>query len=94
MSVDTDTQWAYWDGVRRLLTENHDYLHSRVENPQGEGVPNDNCDDSRAWIRKGEESMIERCGVCMEKLGCAGTFPAKKPASGSIPMLDGFAVDR
>ena len=34
--------------------------------------------------------MIERCGVSMEKLGCKGTFPTKKPEDGSVPMWNYF----
>ena len=90
MNVDTDTQWAYWDGVRKFIAENHDYLQGQIGNPHGEEAPNKKYYDSRVWTRKGEESMAERCGLSMDKLGCTGTYPAKKPVSGSIPMLNGF----
>merc|ERR1712031_109921 len=29
MNIDTDTQWAFWDGVRKYEAENHDYLRAR-----------------------------------------------------------------
>lgn len=86
MNVDTDTQWAYWDGTRAFVAENHDYLQGQIGNPKGPDAPNKKFYDPRVWIRKAEESMIERCGVSMTKLGCKDTFPAKKPESGSLPI--------
>ena len=35
MNIDTDTQWAYWDGVRKYEAENHDYLQAQIGNPDG-----------------------------------------------------------
>jgi hypothetical protein len=28
-NIDTDTQWAYWDGVRKFESKNRDYLQVR-----------------------------------------------------------------
>ncbi|KAL9188599.1 hypothetical protein ACHAXT_006977 [Thalassiosira profunda] len=86
MNVDTDTQWSYWDGARAFIAENHDYLQGQIGNPKGPDAPNKKFYDPRVWIRKAEESMVERCGVSMEKLGCKGTYPTKKPESGSLPI--------
>jgi len=88
MNVDTDTQWAYWDGTRAFVAANHDYLQGQIGNPKGPDAPNKKFYDPRVWIRKAEESMIERCGVSMEKLGCKDTFPVKKPESGSLPIYN------
>jgi len=86
MNVDTDTQWAYWDGLRKFEAENRDYLQGQIGNPKGPDAPNKKYYDPRVWIRKAEEAMIERVGVSMEKLGSKDTFPVSKPASGSIPV--------
>ena len=86
MNVDTDTQWAYWDGLRKFEVANRDYLQGQIGNPKGPDAPNKKYYDPRVWIRKAEESMIERCGVSMEKLGCKDTFPTKKPTDGSLPV--------
>jgi fructose-bisphosphate aldolase class II len=88
MNVDTDTQWSYWDGTRAFVAENHDYLQGQIGNPKGPDAPNKKFYDPRVWIRKAEESMAERCGVSMTKLGCKDTFPTKKPESGSLPVYD------
>jgi len=31
MNIDTDTQWAFWDGIRSYEAANHDYLQSQVK---------------------------------------------------------------
>lgn len=86
MNIDTDTQWAYWDGTRAFIAENSDYLQGQIGNPKGPDAPNKKYYDPRVWIRKGEESMIARIGLSMERLGCKETFPVKKPESGSLPV--------
>jgi len=88
MNVDTDTQWAYWDGTRKFVAENSDYLQGQIGNPKGPDAPNKKYYDPRVWIRKAEESMGERCGVSMDKLGSKGTFPPKKPESGTTPIYN------
>ena len=86
MNVDTDTQWAYWDGLRKFSAENFDYLQGQIGNPKGPDAPNKKFYDPRVWIRKAEESMTARCIVSMTLLGSKDTYPCSKPASGSIPM--------
>jgi fructose-bisphosphate aldolase class II len=86
MNIDTDTQWAYWDGLREFEKEKHDYLQGQIGNPLGPDKPNKKFYDPRVWIRAAEESMVKRCGVSMDKLGCTGKYPAKIPAPGSLPV--------
>ena len=70
MNIDTDMQWAYWDGVRGFEAANHDYLQGQIGNPEGDEKPNKKFYDPRAWLRKGEESMIARLTVGFEDLNC------------------------
>lgn len=35
MNIDTDTQWAFWDGVRKFEAKNRDYLQGQIGNPEG-----------------------------------------------------------
>ena len=84
MNVDTDTQWAYWEGLKSFYDEKKDYLQGQIGNPDGPDAANKKYYDPRVWIRKSEESMIKRVGVSMEKLGCAGTYEPKIPADGSL----------
>lgn len=76
MNIDTDTQWAYWDGLRAFEKEKHEYLQGQIGNPTGADKPNKKFYDPRVWIRKAEESMVARVGVSMEKLGSVGKYPA------------------
>lgn len=88
MNVDTDTQWAYWDGLREFVAEKHDYLQGQIGNPTGEDKPNKKYYDPRVWIRKAEGGMIKRCSVAMDKLGSSGTYEPKIPEAGSIAMFN------
>ncbi len=60
MNIDTDTQWAFWKGVKDFYKQNEGYLQEQIGNPEGEDKPNKKYYDPRAWLRKGEESMRDR----------------------------------
>ncbi|MCX2682348.1 class II fructose-bisphosphate aldolase [Campylobacter sp. MIT 21-1685] len=70
MNIDTDTQWAFWDGVRHYEMANRSYLQAQIGNPQGEDKPNKKYYDPRVWLRAGEESMIKRLEIAFEDLNC------------------------
>lgn len=70
MNIDTDTQWAFWDGVRQYEALNKDYLQAQIGNPQGDDKPNKKYYDPRVWLRAGEESMIKRLELAFENLNC------------------------
>ncbi len=70
MNIDTDTQWAYWDGVRGYEAENHDYLQGQIGNPEGDDKPNKKKYDPRVWLRAGETAMIDRMKIAFEDLNC------------------------
>ncbi len=70
MNIDTDTQWAFWDGIRAYEQKNHDYLQSQIGNPEGEDKPNKKKYDPRAWLREGEKSLINRLRVAFDDLNC------------------------
>jgi len=74
MNIDTDTQWAFWDGVRGYVSQYHDYLQSQIGNPDGEDKPNKGYYDPRKWLRAGEESMIKRLERAFEDLDCIDRF--------------------
>jgi len=84
MNIDTDTQWASWDGVRAFESANREYLQGQIGNPTGDEKPNKKYYDPRVWMRKSEESMGARVGVSMEKLGSAQQFPASDDLSGAL----------
>jgi fructose-bisphosphate aldolase class II len=74
MNIDTDTQWAFWDGVRQFYAEREGYLQSQIGNPEGEDKPNKKYYDPRAWLRRGEESMRARLEQAFDDLNNVGTL--------------------
>lgn len=68
MNIDTDTQWAFWKGVKDFYQKNEGYLQGQIGNPDGEDKPNKKFYDPRAWLRKGEESMCERLRQAFDDL--------------------------
>ncbi|MBN2349945.1 MAG: class II fructose-bisphosphate aldolase [Bacteroidales bacterium] len=68
MNIDTDTQWAFWDGVRKYEAANREYLQGQIGNPEGADKPNKKKYDPRVWLREGEKSVIERLKVAFEDL--------------------------
>jgi fructose-bisphosphate aldolase class II len=74
MNIDTDTQWAFWDGVRKYEAANHDYLQGQIGNPEGADKPNKKKYDPRVWLREGEKAMIERLKIAFEDLNCLNRY--------------------
>ena len=74
MNIDTDTQWAFWDGVRNYESANHDYLQGQIGNPEGEDKPNKKKYDPRMWLRAGEASMLERLKTAFDDLNCIDRY--------------------
>lgn len=72
MNIDTDTQWAYWEGVRSFEAANRPYLQGQIGNPEGDDKPNKKYYDPRVWLRKGEESTVARLKKAFEDLNCVG----------------------
>ncbi|MBU6307260.1 MAG: class II fructose-bisphosphate aldolase, partial [Bacteroidetes bacterium] len=70
MNIDTDLQWAFWEGVLANYKKNEAYLQGQLGNPEGEEKPNKKYYDPRVWLRKGEEAFIKRLEVAFEDLNC------------------------
>jgi fructose-bisphosphate aldolase class II len=74
MNIDTDTQWAFWDGVRAYEAEHHDYLQAQIGNPDGDDKPNKKYYDPRMSLRAGEEAMAARLCEAAEDLNCVNVL--------------------
>jgi len=68
MNIDTDLQWAFWDGVRNYYMENKDYLQGQLGNPEGSDKPNKKYYDPRKWLRQGEDFFQARLTQAFEDL--------------------------
>ena len=60
MNIDTDTQWATWEGILNYYKKNEGYLQGQLGNPEGEDKPNKKYYDPRVWLRSAQVSMIDR----------------------------------
>ncbi|TLU65665.1 class II fructose-bisphosphate aldolase [Thalassotalea litorea] len=74
MNIDTDTQWAMWDGVNRYQQQHKGYLQSQIGNPDGSDKPNKKFYDPRVWLREGETSMVARLEQAFADLKCINRY--------------------
>ena len=68
MNIDTDMQWAFWEGVKNYYVEKSAYLQGQLGNPEGPEAPNKKYYDPRVWLRKGEETFVKRLKASFEDL--------------------------
>lgn len=74
MNIDTDLQWAFWNGVRQYYLEKEGYLQGQIGNPEGEDKPNKKFYDPRAWLRQAELSFKARLKEAFENLNNVDTL--------------------
>jgi len=74
MNVDTDTQWAYWLGLKDFYETKKDYLQGQIGNPDGPDKPNKKFYDPRVWVREAEKTMNTRVKEACERLNNVGTL--------------------
>jgi fructose-bisphosphate aldolase, class II len=74
MNIDTDTQWAFWDGIRQYEAKYHDYLQGQIGNPDGPEKPNKKYYDPRMALRAGEEAMAARLVKAAQDLNCVNVL--------------------
>ena len=72
MNIDTDTQWASWEGVLNYYNDKKEYLQGQLGNPSGPDSPNKKNYDPRVWLRKAQESMVARVEKAFEDLNSVG----------------------
>jgi len=70
MNIDTDMQWAFWEGIKDFYKSKEGYLQSQIGNPDGPDSPNKKYYDPRVWLRKGEETFVKRLSQAFEDLNC------------------------
>ena len=70
MNIDTDLQWSYWEGILKFYEKNKEYLQGQLGNPKGPDQPNKKYYDPRVWLRKAEETFMERLEIAFQDLNC------------------------
>ncbi|CAE7569568.1 fba [Symbiodinium pilosum] len=100
MNVDTDTQWAYWEGLLKFYKAKEGYLQGQIGNPEGEDKPNKSYYDPRKWIRECEMTMVKTMKYIV-KLGplqmlvlckCLYKSPLRPPSSPWMPYGTNFRL--
>ncbi|MBC7007235.1 class II fructose-bisphosphate aldolase [Pseudoalteromonas sp. BZK2] len=74
MNIDTDTQWACWDGVLNYYRQHSAYLQGQIGNPDGDDKPNKKYYDPRVWLYQGEQAMTARLLQCFSDLNCINRY--------------------
>lgn len=70
MNIDTDMQWAFWEGILGYYKKNEAFLQAQLGNPEGPNKPNKKYYDPRVWLRKGEETFVSRLEEAFTDLNC------------------------
>jgi len=70
MNIDTDLQWAFWEGILENYKKYEGYLQGQLGNPEGADKPNKKHYDPRVWLRKGQESFSKRLEMAFTDLNC------------------------
>ncbi len=78
MNIDTDTQWAFWEGILNYYNSKKEYLQGQLGNPDGEDKPNKKFYDPRVWLREGEKTFIKRLRQAYEDLNCINRNAARR----------------
>ncbi len=68
MNIDTDTQWATWEGVKEYVEKYNAYLQGQIGNPEGEDKPNKKYYDPRKWLRAGQVTLVNRVKLAFSDL--------------------------
>jgi len=74
MNIDTDTQWAYWEGLLKFYKSKEGYLQGQIGNPDGDDKPNKSYYDPRKWLRESEGTMVKRVELAFAELGAKATL--------------------
>ena len=70
MNIDTDMQWATWEGIMNYYKKNEAYLQGQIGNPKGDDIPNKKFYDPRVWLRKAQNSFVTRLEEAFNDLNC------------------------
>lgn len=72
MNIDTDMQWAFWEGILHFYKGKEAFLQTQLGNPEGADSPNKKYYDPRVWLRKGQDNFVKRLEEGFKDLNCIG----------------------
>lgn len=70
MNLDTDMQWAFWEGILSYYHTSEGFLQTQIGSPGKEDAPNKKYYDPRVWLRKAEENFVKRLTTAFDDLNC------------------------
>ncbi|UAJ66077.1 class II fructose-bisphosphate aldolase [Candidatus Schneideria nysicola] len=68
INIDTDMQWATWEGILKFYKKNKDFLQNQIGNIFYPEQPNKKFYDPRTWIRASQESFSNHLEKIFYKL--------------------------
>jgi fructose-bisphosphate aldolase class II len=74
MNIDTDTQWAFLQPIKKYMDEKDAYLQGQIGNPEGDDKPNKKHIDPRGWLHLGEKGVTTRLVQAFKDLGAYQKF--------------------
>ena len=74
MNIDTDTQWAFTQPIKKFMDEKGAYLQAQLGNPEGPDKPNKKLHRPARWLHLGEKGMAARLVEAFKDLGAFGKF--------------------
>jgi fructose-bisphosphate aldolase, class II len=74
MNIDTDTQWAFTQPIKKYMDDKSAYLQGQLGNPEGPDKPNKKQIDPRAWMHLGEKGMAARLVQAFKDLNSFDKF--------------------
>ncbi|MDP9149055.1 MAG: class II fructose-bisphosphate aldolase [Myxococcota bacterium] len=74
MNIDTDTQWAFTQPVKKYMDSKSAYLQGQLGNPEGPDQPNKKVIDPRGWLHLGEKGLAARLVEAFHDLNSFGQF--------------------
>ncbi|CAL4322644.1 Fructose-bisphosphate aldolase class 2 [Buchnera aphidicola (Pterocallis alni)] len=60
INIDTDIQWASWEGILKYYQNNKKNLQTQLSNINGINIPNKKYYDPRSWIQESKKSISEK----------------------------------
>ena len=74
MNIDTDTQWAFTQPIKKYMDDKSAYLQGQLGNPEGPDKPNKKQIDPRGWLHLGEKGMTARLNQAFKDLNSFEKF--------------------
>ncbi|HKY40298.1 MAG TPA: class II fructose-bisphosphate aldolase [Polyangiaceae bacterium] len=74
MNIDTDTQWAFTQPIKKYMDDKSAYLQGQLGNPEGPDKPNKKQIDPRGWLHLGEKAMVARLVEAFKDLNAFDQF--------------------